>query len=200
MKKIHLTCGDIYLLSYENCDIVGHALTDLDRAMLEDGIIKNPNATTLENYFVRPFVKDSNQRVLNEFIIDTKMNILEKWRWDDESVDEIVQINSFEHFWHNSEIPFLISQARRVLKVGGVWKFDFPDVKEIVNQYHDTDPDFCMKLIYGSRKNQYSCHEFGYTKKSIKDYFPSEIWSLEFKDVVKHDYPSTGVFATKISS
>lgn len=196
--KIHLTSGDIYLEGYINCDIVGDVLDEHTKAMIADGIVDNPNATTLENYFKRPFVKDSAKRKLNSFIIDKKMNILEKWDWKDNSINEIVQINSFEHFWHNSEVPFIISEAYRVLKISGVYKFDFPDVKAIVEQYHDTDPDFCMKLIYGSRKNQYSCHEFGYTKESIKDYFDSKKWSLEFKDVVKHDYPSQGVWATKI--
>lgn len=195
MKNVHLTCGDIYLIGYENCDIVGDKIENF---YLADELFQNPNATTLDNYFSKPFVKDSDERKLNQFIIDTQMNILQQWPWADNSVDEIVQINSFEHFWHNIEIPFIIKEALRVLKPGGVWKFDYPDIKEIVNQYHDVDPDFCMKLIYGSRKNQYSCHEFGYTKESMKDFLFDTQWKLEFKDVVKHDYPSQGVWATKI--
>lgn len=193
MKKVHLTCGDIYLVGYENCDIVGEYLDKTNE------VVENPNATTLDNYFTRPFIQDADKREVKKIIIDTKMNILEKWPWADNSVDEIVQVNSFEHFWHNSEIPHIINEAHRVLKVGGVWKFDFPDVKAIVEKYYESDPDFCMKLIYGSRKNQYSCHEFGYTTKSILDYLSANQWGkVEFKDVVKHDYPSQGVLATKI--
>lgn len=198
MKKIHLTCGDIYLIGYENCDIIGEIIDSMNQTFFNDEIIINPNATTLDKYFKRPFVKDNTKRKLNPFIIDTQINILEKWPWGNNSVDEIVMINAFEHFWHNSEIPHIIKEAWRVLKSSGTFKFDFPDIKKIVNQYHDSDPDFCMKLIYGSRKNKYSCHEFGYTKESIKDYFNLTQWTFEFKDVVKHDYPSQGVWATKI--
>lgn len=194
MKRIHLTCGDVYLVGYENCDVQGDVLENF---YIADQLFTNPNETTLDKYFVRPFIKDSDQRQRGQYIIDTKMNILEKWPWTNNSIDEIIQINSLEHFWHNTEIPFIISEAYRVLKKGGKWGFDFPDIKNIVLKYHDSDPDFCMKLIYGSRKNEYCCHEFGYTVDSIRDYFTSDKWDLEFKDVVKHDYPATGVWATK---
>ena len=199
MKKcVHLTAGDIYLVpsgmdeSWENCDIVGKLAKDCIIPEIAE------NATTLDLYFKKPFEKEAVKRPIKTIIVDTKMNILETWPWADNSVAEIVQVNSLEHFWHNREVPFIVGEAYRVLKRGGVWKFDFPDIKKIVELYHDTDPDFCMKLIYGSRKNDYSCHEFGYTKQSILDYFYPLDWSLEFREVVTHSYPSQGVWATKI--
>jgi SAM-dependent methyltransferase len=196
MKRVHLCCGSVYLKGYENCDIVGDVLPNY---VMADGIAENPNETTLENYFKRPFEKDSKKRERPGFIIDTQMNILEKWPWDDRSVDEIVMVNGFEHFEPNTELKHVIKEIERVLRVGGMFLFDFPDIKEIVNQYHDTDPHFCMELIYCNRKNKYSVHPFGYTYKTIPTYLTPDKWEIYPLDVVKHDYPSLGVHALRIA-
>ena len=160
MKKIHLCCGDVYLDGYENCDIDGYRMFDSHQAVrnylneecdacsdiiyLENG---NPNITDLDHYFKFPFETEVSKRVRRPFIIDTKMNILATWQWADQSVDEIVSVSAFEHFEHLTELPHIISEAHRVLKPGGIWKFDFPDVKQVVEDYYDAAPEFCMELI-----------------------------------------------------
>lgn len=210
VKKVHLTCGDVYLKDYENCDIDGYVVQpDGQTAMLRVydnfGPIAretvnlsggNLNETTIDKYFKFPFEPDASKRVRRPFIIDTKMNILEEWPWEDNSVDELVMVNGFEHFEHADQIPFIINQAYRILKPGGVWKFDFPDIRKIVELYHDTDPEYCMNLIYCNHKNQYSVHEWGYTVKTIGKYLGPN-WTFTVRDVVKHDYPSTGIWAVK---
>ena len=195
--KIHLCCGDIYLRGYENCDITGKVLDAVNRALIADGAVENINETTLDKYFKFPFEPDPNKRIRREFILDRQMNILEKWPWADNSVDEIVMVNALEHFEHKDEVPHIINEAKRVLRKGGLFKFDFPDMKGIVEQYHDTNPEECVSLLYCNHKNKYSIHNWGYTTKSISNYFKPEDWDLEFKDVVVHDYPSQGVWATR---
>lgn len=194
MRKIHLTCGDIYLRGYENCDIVGELLDQVTKAMIADGIVDNINETTLDKYYKFPFEPDFAKRIRRPFIVDRLMDIKQTWVWENNSIDEIVQIASFEHFLHRTEVPHLISEAYRVLKSGGIYKFDFPDVRGIVEQYDD---DYMMELLYGNHKNQYSSHEYGYTFESIKAYFDPKKWTLEKRTTVHHDYPSTGVWATK---
>lgn len=194
MKRIHLTCGDIFLSGYENCDIVGDVLDHATKCMIADGIVENINETTLDKYYKFPFEPDFDKRIRRPFILDTLMDIKKRWYWEDNSVDEVVQIASFEHFLHRSEIPHIINEAYRVLKPGGIYKFDFPDVRGIVEQYDD---DYMMELLYGNHKNQYSSHEYGYTFESIKAYFDPMLWNLEQRNTVNHDYPSTGVWATK---
>jgi ubiquinone/menaquinone biosynthesis C-methylase UbiE len=196
--KLHLCCGDIYLLGYINCDIVGEKIENF---YLVDEIIQNPNATTLDNYFKDPFEKDVTKRKRKQFIIDVQMNILEKWPFEDNSVDEIVMISGFEHFEHLTELPHIISEAYRVLRKGGIWKFDFPDIYNQVKKYHGIDAEndeFMIELIYCNHKNKYSVHQWGYTEKTLPKYLKPNNWQLEFKQVVKHDYPMIGVFATKI--
>lgn len=217
MKKVHLCCGDVYLKDYENCDIDGYIISKLkdiavrtmptilnpedlsyqqDMDIIElDGV--NPNETTLDKYFKFPFESDATRRVRREFILDTKMNILDKWPWKTNSVDEIVMVNALEHFEHIGEVEHIIAEVKRVLKKGGIFKFDFPDIKAIVEQFHDSDPVYCINLLYCNHKNKYSIHQWGYTAETISSYFGKD-FKLEFKDVVKHDYPSQGVHATRI--
>lgn len=197
MKKLHLCCGSVYLSGYENCDIVGEVIDPLNKTLIANRIVENPNETTLDKYFKFPFEVDSTKRVRRSFIIDTQMNILEQWQWADQSVDEIVMINGFEHFEPYTELKHVISEVTRVLKPGGVWKFDFPDIKTIVDQYYESDPQFCMELIYCNRKNKYSVHPFGYTYTTLPMWLPKETWDLKAESIVKHDYPSSGVIANK---
>lgn len=198
MYKVHLTCGDIYLKGYENCDIVGELLDQATKAMIADGIVENINETTIDKYYKFPFEPDFNKRIRRPFIVDRLMDIKKPWAWKNESLDEVVQIASFEHFLHRSEIPHIISEAHRVLKSGGIYKFDFPDVKGIVELCkNNNNDDYMMELLYGNHKNQYSSHEYGYTFESVHAYFDPKKWKLEKKTTVNHDYPSTGVWATK---
>lgn len=199
MKRVHLCCGSVYLKGYENCDIVGEVIDPLNRTLISSRIVENPNETTLDKYFKRPFEADSKKRERPSFVIDTQMNILEKWPWTDHSVDEIVMVNGFEHFEPYTELKHVISEVERVLRIGGFWLFDFPDIKAIVDQYHETDPHFCMELIYCNRKNKYSVHPFGYTYKTIPTYLTPDKWEIAQLDVVKHDYPSLGVHALRIA-
>lgn len=184
--KLHLCCGDIYLDWYLNTDVSGLMVQDCTPEMLE------ANKTTIDKYFKYPF--GTPRRPI---IMDEKLDLLDKWRFKANSISEIVMISAFEHFEHISEVPHIVSEAYRVLKPGGVWKFDFPNIKEIVDIYYDLNPEFCSELIYCNHKNKYSEHKWGYSEDSIQFYLFSSDWDLEFKDVVKHDYPMIGCWATK---
>lgn len=186
--KIHLCCGGIYLKDYINCDIDG---------ILLELAGSNSNETTLDKYFKYPFEQNAALRTRPRFILDLKMNILERWPFAAKSADEIVMVSAFEHFEHRDEIPHIISEACRVLKPDGVFKFDFPDIKAQVDQYYGKDDEFLMELIYCNHKNKHSMHLWGYTPQTLPSYLNPNVWQLEFKDVVKHDYPMTGCWATK---
>jgi len=193
--KLHLACGDVYLKDYINIDIIGEYVSDyMNRTKSKI----NPNETTIDNYFKFPWQQDRSKRKARPFIIDKKMNILKRWQFASNSVSEIVMINAIEHFNKNTEILYIINEAYRVLETNGIFKFDFPNIRRIVTKYYDKNPEFCMELIYCNHKNKYSIHKWGYTLKSIKNYFNPKLWQLKFKQVVKHDYPSTGCWAIKL--
>jgi SAM-dependent methyltransferase len=187
MVKLHLCCGDVYLQDYINIDVDGKLAFDCTQAEID------ANKTTLVKYFKYPF--GTPRRPI---IVDRRLNLLEKWDYADNSIDEVVMISCFEHFEHHTELPHVLREVTRVLRPGGVYKFDFPNIKDAVLKYHDTNMQFCAELIYCNRKNKYSEHKWGYSPTSIPIYLPEKQWQLEFGDIVHHDYPMTGCLATKL--
>lgn len=187
--RIHLCCGSIYLDGYVNCDVIG------DHASM---VKNNKNKTTLDKYFKFPFEKDKKRRIRRPFIIDVKMNPLEfPWCFESKIVEEVIMVSAFEHFEHETEIPFIIKEIYRILKIGGIFKFDFPDIKKQVDEYYGKDDEFLMELIYCNHKNKHSQHLWGYTEKTIDKYLTEDKWKLEMKQVVEHSYPMIGCWATK---
>lgn len=183
MKRLHICCGDIYLTGFCNIDVQGTYAKDLKT--------ENPNKTLLNNYFAYPF--GSPRRGI---IVDKKMDILLPWTIGDNSVEEVVMISAIEHF-RKSQAYFIISEIKRVLRPGGRFIFDFPNIKKQVELYYDTNPEFCMTLLYCNQKDEFSIHHWGYTEKSILSLLGNGWKSIEFKQVVKHSYPMIPVIAIK---
>ena len=181
--KLHLCCGDVYLEGYTNIDIDGTLSTD---------ITNNQNLTTLNNYYKYNFKQDSPR----PFIIDERMSILESWYMKDESVDEVVLISAIEHFT-KKQAMFIISEVKRVLKDGGQFIFDFPDIVKDVENYAQSDPEFLMELIYCNHKNQYSIHNWGYTFQTASQLLGEGWKCIDNTTVVRHDYPMTGIVAVR---
>lgn len=182
--NLHVGCGDVYLKGYLNCDITGERSMDVSPAL---------NETTVDHYFRYPFGTSPRP-----FIVDIKMNALEKWPFHDGSAQEVVTISFIEHFTPR-QAQFIASEVQRILKSGGRWVVDFPDIEETIQQYILVDPDFCMRLIYCNHKNEQSIHKWGYTKKTFKTMLKEMgNWrSIRNEIVVKHDYPMTGMIAIK---
>jgi len=189
MSKLHLACGSIYLDGYINCDAWGK---------LANQVKTNPNITTLDKYYKIPFEKDPSKRVRTEPIIDCKMNLLEVWPFEDNSVEDIVMICAWEHFNSKTQIPHIVSEANRVLCVGGSFRFDFPDIKKAVELFADSDMEYCAELIYCNQKNIYSQHFWCYNEKTILLYLSEDKWKLEFKQIIPHSYPMIGCEAIKV--
>lgn len=181
--NIHLCCADIYLENYLNLDIVGRVIKQGEN---------NPNLTNLENYY-----KDREIGKKREIIIDKKMNILKfPWKFKDNSIDNIVMICALEHFTPN-EAKKITDEIYRILKPNGKAMIDIPNVKEQIELYYDSDPEWCMELIFCNQKNIYSMHHWGYTKKTLKKLLGEDKYEFEFGSIVKHSYPVIGVTAIK---
>jgi len=181
MNKVHLCCGDVYLKGYINVDVYGDLVTVVS---------ENINETELENYY---------KKEIHDFqrpIMDRRMHIPHEWKFENNSLDEVLMICAIEHF-SKEEAQHIINLVYGSLKKGGVFKFDFPDVIETVNQYKD-DPEYMMRLIYGSGKNEFGFHKHGYTEMMMRDMLGERNWrNITQQDIVKHQYPMIGMIATK---
>lgn len=182
-KKLHVACGDVYLEGFENLDITGR--------LLKPGQT-NPNLTTLSDYY-----KDRAPGKKRETIVDRRFNILKRWAYPDGSVDAVALICALEHF-PLKQARHIVAEAYRVLRVGGTFLIDVPDIKKQVTRYIDRDPEWCMELLYCNHKNRFSIHHWGYTRSTLKSLL-GDRWSFRFGAIVKHIYPVIGCTATKIA-
>lgn len=190
MIKIHCACGEVYLQDYINIDIQGF--------VKDENTWKDPNATTFDKYYTKPLdftPKDSRAN----FVIDKRVNILLSWPWQDNTVDEIVMIQALEHF-NYFEGCWIIKEIYRVLKPGGKFVFDFPDLIRTFEE-HKADYDKLIRLVYCHYKDPFAAHKIAYNEETFTSLLNKEDrkWNIEFKEVVKHDYPVIGGIATKCS-
>ena len=184
MKKLHFACGDVFLKGYTNIDIIGDLSSQVDN---------NQNITTLDEYYRRPFGAKPKKA-----IVDKTMDLRDDYGWlsyKNNSIDEIIIIAAIEHFTEE-EANKIIDQFYRILKPGGKLIIDFPDIERILKEYNDR-PEFMIRLIYGSQKNDYAFHKWGYTKETFKKLLGNRWKSIQYKDIVAHDYPEIGVEAIK---
>jgi SAM-dependent methyltransferase len=186
--KLHWCCGDVYLDGYLNLDIKGVLAHTLK-------LRENPNRTTLENYYKRPFSNNFEERQRGDFIVDKQLDILQPWPFEDDSINKIVMISCWEHFF-SWQIPFIVREVERVLKKDGRLIVDFPDIKKDIELYYDSNPEYLMELIYCNGKDDLSVHKWGYTAKSF-----AALWGEDFivheKTIVQHDYPMIGMEVIK---
>ena len=187
--KLHWCCGDIYLDGYINMDVVG---IERDKALYPD-----INDTTLEHYYKRPFNEEFSKRERKGFVVDRIENILRPWPFGFEEVDEIVMISCIEHF-SKFDALIILSEVKRVLKRGGRFIVDFPDIRKNIGLYYNIDPDFMMELIYCNGKDARSVHKWGYTAKSFTALWEIGKFVVGEKRIVKHDYPMIGMEVTKL--
>lgn len=187
--KLHICCGTVYLKNYLNIDIQGFVKGEHPETP--------PNETTFEAYYKFP-LRTNPLTKRGNFVIDQQLDLLIPWVWYDGSIEEIVMIQALEHFLPD-EVLFIIGEVYRVLEKGGKFIFDFPDIVETVKQY-ENDFNMLNRLVYCNHKDQYSIHKCAYNKKTFNDVLvlDDRNWeSVEFKEVVKHEYPTIGGIAIK---
>jgi len=180
-KNLHIACGDVYLEGFENLDIEGRVIRHGE---------ENPNLATLATYYADRIIGKKR-----ETIVDKQFKVLDKWNYKNNSVDTIVLICALEHF-PLKEAKQIVAEAYRVLKVGGRFLIDIPDIKKQVELHIDSDPELCMELIYCNHKNQFSIHHWGYTEETLKKLLGKN-WKFKFGSIVQHNYPVIGCTATK---
>lgn len=160
--KLHLGCGTIYLKNYINIDSAPDYFTDkCPSEILEQ------NFTTYENYYKKEFGKSSGK-----VVADLKSDLMDRFPFDDKSIDEIVMYQVLEHIpLYN--VDKILSEISRVLKTDGIFKVCVPDVKEtaklLVESLTESEEDWAIRLIHGTQRNKWSHHYCGYTLRILKN-------------------------------
>jgi SAM-dependent methyltransferase len=190
--KLHLCCGTVYLEGYMNVDIQGFLKSEVEAMSLQF------NKTTIDRYYRNPLKSKPLSRRGN-FVVDVKLDLLLSWPWNDNSIDEIVMVQSIEHFLPD-EADFLVSEVYRVLKKGSAFIFDFPDIVSTVMEYSKSDFKYMSRLVYCNHKDIYSVHKNAYNEDTFTELLTNsdrEWKSIEWRKVIEHDYPTIGGIAIK---
>lgn len=161
--KLHIGCGTVYLKNYINVDANPHYLEkDAPSDILE------MNSTTLDKYYKYEFCGSSGLCVA-----DVKA-LAQSLPFTNETVDEIIMLHILEHL-PAYKVDDLIHEFNRVLKSGGKIYIAVPDIIEtaklLVNSRSFEEEDWAIRLIYGTQKNEFSHHFYGYTKRTLEKLF-----------------------------
>jgi len=198
--KLHLGCGDIYLDGWINVDVKSPntylAKTNKEKA--------DYNRTTIDDYYKYDYWKTKPTTTRNKkfTVVDEYWNLLEiPYPYDDDSIEEILIVGAFEHF-SKEEGEELLREWYRILKPQGRLYIDIPDLYGTFKMFFDADTleemDWAVRLVYGSQKNKYSFHKWGYNFYTLSD-ICKEIGFRETEevDIIKHEYPMFMLKAVK---
>lgn len=143
-----------------------------DSDKLEIGCGSNPTP----GYLNTDFYVDSK----NGHFVDQQADAREL-PFPDASFVEVLAFGVIEHFGR-FEVPKVFSEAYRVLKPGGIFKFDVPDFDWFVHAYTsgkdiftgmDLTPnrteEWIMKSIFGGQDGPGQYHKWGWNERRIGD-------------------------------
>jgi len=197
MKEInlHLGCGTVYLENWINVDIYQEGYTYLANERKD---LLEYNKTTIDRYYKYPFGKRKDDFVVVDQYLDLTKT---PYPFEENCVNKILVVGTFEHFSYDEGVE-LLREWHRILVIGGAALIDVPDLvgtfKLLENAKTREEMNWAIRLIYGSQKNQFSFHKWGYTFETISDVCNRVGFRIvERIDLIKHDYPMLMVQAIK---
>lgn len=159
--KIHAGCGAIYLKDYVNIDAApNYIVPDVSKDILEI------NTTTLDKYYKHEFCKGTG------FCVADVCALLDELPFESSSVEEFVLIQVLEHI-PSYKLTNVLNEINRVLKSNGKFVIGVPDIKEtaqmLANAKTIEEEDWCIRLIHGTQRNQFSHHYNGFVKRTLEN-------------------------------
>lgn len=86
----------------------------------------------------------------------------------DNSVDEVYASHVLEHLGFRTELPAALSEVRRILKPGGVFRISVPDVERLCSLFvhpqvpREQRPSLMMHM-FGAQEDEHDFHKVGLT-------------------------------------
>jgi SAM-dependent methyltransferase len=158
--KLHIGCGTVYLENYINIDpCPDYVVPDVPQDIFEQ------NRTTVDKYYKHDFCKSSGKVVAD---------IMAGVYWipfENQAFTEVRMLHVLEHIAHY-KIKEALAEIGRVLVKGGEFIVAVPDVREtaklLVNAKTPEEEDWCLRLVHGTQRNEWSHHLCGYVPRTLK--------------------------------
>lgn len=189
--KVHLGCGTVYLKGYINVDADPHFLAqNAPSEALES------NTTTLDKYYKHEFGSKKSGLCIADL-----QCFIENLPFRNDSVDEIIMLHVLEHL-PTYKVDGILTEFRRVLRIGGRLYLGVPDIKGTAQQLAEAttpeEEDWCIRLIHGTQRNEFSHHYCGYTERTLKNLLSGKGFG-DFKTLPNINfYPAIHLEAKKI--
>lgn len=153
----------------------------------------NINKTTIDQYHKYPLGQNPNKMSIVDDYVDIR-----SWKYTANCFDEILIINSFEHF-SAKEATLILESFYLSLEPGGQLFIDVPDIEETLRQMNSgvLSANFAMRHIYGSHKNPFNVHKTGYTLEMLKEITTNIGFHCQPHVKVPHCYPTIAVVCQK---
>lgn len=193
--NLHLGCGPVYLEGWINVDVYQKGYTYLASERKD---LLEYNKTTLDRYYEYPFGKRQGDSVVVDRYLDlTKV----PYPFEENTVNKILIVGALEHFSRDEGIK-LLKEWHRILVGGGVLLISIPNLIETFKLLESAktveEMNWAIRLIYGSQKNEFSFHKWGYTFETLSNLCKSVGFkAVEKIDLIKHDYPMLIVRSSK---
>ena len=167
--RLHLGCGTVYLQGYVNIDmhIPEYSFLAKDRPDLVE-----QNKTTVDRYYKEEQTKETlHNKQIDKYCVADRFMDIRNLDYPENSVDEILIVQTFEHF-SRKEASKALDNWYKILKPEGKLCIDVPDFEEtarqLLAQKDEKEKEWYYRLIYGSQKNDYSFHKDGYSFAKLK--------------------------------
>jgi SAM-dependent methyltransferase len=191
--KLHLGVGDVYLGGYVNVDIEipGYSFLAIDRPDLVD-----ENITTFNRYYKLPYTTEGPAK--HRLCVCDLFMDLRTLTFPDQSVDEILLIQTLEHFSPADALQVL-RECYRVLCPDGRILVDVPDFEVMASallaQGFEAAKEYYYRMIFGSQKNPFAVHRDGYSEEKLCSLlqFVGFVEIRKLGNVLHHPYTSLTV-------
>lgn len=142
---------------------------------LEIGCGSNPQP----GYIHTDFYVDNSNRHLVDIVCDAR-----SLPFPDSEFDNVLMFGVFEHFGI-FEIQEVLLQVSRVLKPGGVFKFDVPDFDWFIARYNEPsllgpgrEESWVLHAIFGGQEGAGHFHKWGWNERRLTEFLNKPNWSF----------------------
>lgn len=108
----------------------------------------------------------------------------------DSVFDSVLMFGVFEHFGI-FEVQEVMLEVVRVLRDGGVFKFDVPDFDWFIERYVDPSKlgpgrgdDWVLHAVFGGQEGPGMLHKWGWNEKKMRDFLMKPNWNFSRVDLV----------------